>query len=63
MKGRTIEEIIEVFREFGLTEKTWGKMPVPAVEPENKPELTEQIFIRTETTTTPLEGKTNANMA
>ena len=61
VRTRTIEEIEEAFREMGLTETTWGRVP----ETEGTADLgtTEQIFIRIETTTTPLEAKTNADLA
>jgi hypothetical protein len=63
MKIRTIEEIEEAFREMGLTEATWGRPQVPETEATAEPGTTEQIFIRIETTTTPLEVKTNADVA
>lgn len=64
MKTRTIEQIEEAFREMGLTETTWGQRQ--ALETQIAAELerpTEQIFIRIETTTTPLEIKTDADLA
>jgi len=63
MKTRTLREIEQAFREMGLTEQTWGREPIP--EPEMEPELssTAQVFIRIETTTTPLEEKTDADLA
>jgi len=63
MKTRTIEEIEKVFREIGLSETTWGRPQVPEPEVEAEPTQGEQIFIRIETTTTPLERKTDANLA
>ena len=63
MKTRTIEEIEQAFREIGLTETTWGRAPAPETEVAAGPMLNEQIFIRIETTTTPLEPKTNADLA
>jgi hypothetical protein len=61
MKTRTIEEIERVFREIGLTEATWGKQTVP--EAETQPSSAPQIFVRIETTTTPLGRKTDADLA
>lgn len=63
MKPRTIEEIEQAFRDMGLTEKTWGRPEVREgqAEPETAP--IEQVFIRMETTTTPLDAKTNADLA
>ena len=63
MKTRTIDEIEKAFRDIGLNETTWGReaLPASAVETEQGP--TEQVFIRIEGTTTPLETKRNAHMA
>jgi hypothetical protein len=61
MKTRTIEEIERVFREIGLTEATWGKQTVPKAE--RQPSSAPQIFVRIETTTTPLGRKTDADLA
>lgn len=63
MRTRTIEEIEQVFREMGLTEATWGGSQVTETEIAAEPVSTDQIFIRIETTTTPLEIKTNADLA
>lgn len=63
MKTRTIEEIEAAFREMGLTETTWGQLRMPGEEVPVEPEPAEQVFIRIETTTTPLEAKTNADVA
>jgi hypothetical protein len=60
---RTIEEIEEAFRDMGLTETTWGRSQPPRTEVIAELRPTEQIFIRIETTTTPLEAKTNADLA
>ena len=60
---RTIEEIEEAFREIGLTEKTWGQGAAPETDVEVETSPTEQVFIRLETTTTPLEVKANADLA
>jgi hypothetical protein len=55
---RTIEQIEKAFREIGLDETTWGKQ-VPSVteSPAEPASSREQVFIRIETTTTPLELK------
>lgn len=63
MKTRTIEEIEEAFREIGLTEATWGRPQGSETEVAAETGPTEQVFIRIETTTTPLEVKTNADLA
>ena len=59
MKTHTIEEIEKAFREMGLTEATWGRKTAPEAQSPSAP----QIFIRIETTTTPIERKTNADLA
>lgn len=61
MTPRTIEEIEKVFRDLGLTEETWGRRSTP--EAEEDPSTAPQIFIRIETTTTPVERKSNADLA
>ena len=63
MKSRPIEEIEKAFREMGITEATWGKMPIsqPEEAAQLKPEA--QFFIRIETTTTVLERKPDADLA
>ena len=61
MKTRTIEEIERAFREMGLTEETWGRTKPSATTVE--PSTTSQVFIRIETTTTPLKEKTHADLA
>ena len=63
MRVRSIEEIERAFREMGLTEATWGRAQTPPTEvvPDLSPEP--QVFIRIETTTTPLERKTDADVA
>lgn len=63
MKTRNIEEIAEAFRELGLSETTWGRPQVLEPEVEAEPTPSEQTFIRIETTTTPLERKTHADLA
>lgn len=63
MKSRTVEEIEKAFREMGLTEKTWGQAKIPETDPSNEEPPAPQIFIRIVTTTTPLEEKTNADLA
>ena len=63
MKTRTFEEIQEAFREIGLTEATWGRPQVPETAVAAEPRPTGQVFIRIETTTTPLEAETNADLA
>jgi len=63
VKTRTIEEIEEAFREIGLSEATWGRPQLPEPEVEAEPRSSEQVFIRIETTTTPLETKTDADLA
>jgi len=63
VKTRTIEEIEEAFREIGLSETTWGRPEVAEPKVEAEPTPSEQIFIRIETTTTPLERKTDADLA
>ena len=60
---RTIEQIEKAFREIGLDETTWGKRVPSATEPPAQPaSRPEQVFIRIETTSTPLEPK-DANLA
>ena len=63
MKTRTVAQIEKVFREFGLTEKTLGQARVPETELSTEESPAPQIFIRIETTTTPLEEKNNADLA
>jgi hypothetical protein len=63
MKMRTIEEIEQAFREMGLTETTWGRGQTHETEVVAESSPAEQIFIRIETTTTPLESKTDADLA
>lgn len=63
VRTRTIEEIEQVFREIGLTETTWGRSQDIETVVAAEPAPTDQIFIRIETTTTPLEIKTNADLA
>lgn len=63
MRTRTIPEIEEAFREMGLTEKTWGRGQPSETDVAVEPAPTEQIFIRIETTTRPLQDKTNADLA
>lgn len=55
MKTRTIKEIEESFREMGLSETTWGQSEVRETEIAAEPGSPEQVFIRIETTTRPLE--------
>lgn len=55
MKVRTITEIEEAFREMGLTETTWGQKRRSSPEAIPAAAGNEQIFVRLETTTTPLE--------
>ena len=62
MKTRTIEEIETAFREMGLTEETWGRSE-PETEVDEAATAAPQVFIRIETTTTPLEEKTSADLA
>lgn len=63
MKTRTIEEIERAFREIGLTEETWGRTEHPSTKVEVAPSTAPQVFIRIETTTTPLEEQTHADLA
>ncbi len=63
MTTRTIEEIEQAFREMGLTEATWGRAQTPEAEDLAESLPAGQIFIRIETTTTPLERKTDADLA
>ena len=63
MKTRTTDEIERAFRDMGLTEATWGRADVPDAEAAPEPPSSEQVFIRIETTTTPLETKPNADVA
>lgn len=63
MKARTLEEIEQAFREIGLTETTWGQPQTPEAEIVAEAAPAEQIFIRIETTTTPLERKIDADLA
>lgn len=60
---RTVEEIELIFREIGLSESTWGRMNEPGVMSGDDPVPTEVVFIRFETTTTPLEKKADAHLA
>jgi hypothetical protein len=55
MKTRTAEEIERAFREMGLTEKTWGQQNVSDTDIAVEQSPAPQLFIRIETTTTPLE--------
>ena len=59
--ARTISEIEKAFREMGLTEATWGRFENPPIAPESVPDA--QIFIRIETTTTPIAKGHNADLA
>ncbi len=61
MKPRSIEEIEKAFREMGIAEGSWGKSPTDETEPGRS--LERQIFIRIETTTTPLRKKSDADLA
>jgi len=63
MKTRTVEEIEGAFREIGLTEMTWGQLRLPETDIAAERSHAAQIFIRIETTTTPLKDKTNADLA
>ena len=63
MKTRTIEEIEGAFREIGLSEATWGRPALPEEDVAAELGPTAQIFLRIETTTTPLEAKTDADVA
>lgn len=63
MKVRSAEEIERAFREIGLTEATWGRAQKPAGEAVADIAHDEQIFIRIECTTTPLETRIHANLA
>lgn len=63
MSTRTIEEIEIAFREIGLTEKTWGQPRATEADLMAEQIDATQIFIRIETTTTPLEEKSNADLA
>jgi hypothetical protein len=60
MQMRTPEDIEKAFREMGLSEATWGTQPA-LDEGTQAPPLT--LFIRIETTTTPLERKEDADLA
>jgi hypothetical protein len=60
---RTIDQIERAFRDIGLNETTWGRQKPSVTDPPAEPaSTTEQVFIRIETTTTPLEPK-DANVA
>jgi hypothetical protein len=61
--ARTIEEIEEAFREMGLNESSWGQQKSPADVPTESGPTGELLFIRIETTTTPLETKESADLA
>jgi hypothetical protein len=63
MKLRTIEEIEQAFREMGLTEKAWGRGQTNETEVVAECSPLDQIFIRIETTSTPLESKIDAHLA
>ncbi len=63
MKTRTIEEIETAFREMGLTEETWDRSEPPETEVDEAATAAPLVFIRIETTTTPLEEKTSADLA
>jgi hypothetical protein len=57
------EEIETAFRQIGLTEKTWGQTRPTEADLMAEQVHSSRIFIRIETTTTPLEEKTNADLA
>jgi hypothetical protein len=60
---RTIDQIEKAFRDMGLNETTWGKQERSVTElPAESASTQERVFIRIETTTTPLEPK-DANVA
>ena len=63
MTTRTLEEIENIFREIGLTEKTWGQGRPPDFNMASGQSSDPQIFVRIETTTTPLKEKPDANLA
>lgn len=58
---RSIEDIEKAFRDMGLTEATWGIPNVPPTDTQAAP--TAQVFVRTDTTTAPLEKETHAHLA
>ncbi len=63
MTPRDIKQIEQAFRDMGLDETTWGKQVPSVTDPPAEPTATpEQVFIRIETTTTPLEP-TDADVA
>lgn len=63
MRTRTIKEIEAAFRDMGLGRASCRKdvHPAPEVQVEERPR--EQVFIRIEANTTPLEAKTDADVA
>ena len=65
MAARTLDEIEKAFREMGLNETTWGRQEASTVDapPEPRSAGREQVFIRIQTTTTPVEKKDHADMA
>jgi len=63
MQPRTIEEIEKAFREMGIAAGSWGRTAVPQAEEQQSAQTEPQIFIRIEATTTPLEGKADADLA
>ena len=62
---RKLDDIEKAFREMGLNETTWGRQESPTIDPPAQPGAPEreQLFIRIETTTTPLETKPIADLA
>jgi hypothetical protein len=54
---RTNEQIEKAFRDMGLNETTWGSQDVSVAAPPGEIPRAEQVFIRAEATTTPLESK------
>lgn len=63
MKARTLEEIEKAFCEMGMTKETWGQIRASEMDFSAEQPPTTQVFIRIETTTTPLEEKPNADLA
>ena len=63
MKPRSIEEIEAALREMGISDASWGQMPGQELA-ESAPEKPEpQLFIRIESTTTPLQKKPDVDLA
>jgi hypothetical protein len=63
MTTRSVEEIEAAFREMGLDERTWGQAPPSSLPQSPSGTPVPYVFIRIETTTTPLGEKSDADLA